>query len=75
MVVVKARRLFFWKGVRIHLDRVEGLGDFIEFEAVIGEDLDRGSAGRLVEELRHAFGIEDGRLLSGSYCDLAMAGG
>ena len=23
-----------WHGVRIHLDRVDGLGHFIEFEAV-----------------------------------------
>ncbi len=30
VVVAKTRRLFIHEGVRIHLDRVEGLGDFIE---------------------------------------------
>lgn len=73
VVVAKARRLFLWRGVRIHLDRVEGLGDFIEFEAVIGEGLDPGSAARRVEELRRAFAIGDDRLVGAGYSDLAMA--
>lgn len=33
-VVQKERRLFLHQGVRIHLDRVDGLGSFIEFEGV-----------------------------------------
>ncbi len=36
VVVRKWRRIFLWQGrVRIHLDRVETLGDFLEFEAVL----------------------------------------
>lgn len=36
-VVRKRRHLWIWQGrVRIHLDHVEGLGDFLEFEAVLG---------------------------------------
>ena len=34
---------FEWSPVRIHLDQVDGLGSFIEFEAVVGDipaDLD-----------------------------------
>lgn len=35
-VVRKRRHLWLWQGrVRIHLDHVEGLGDFLEFEAVL----------------------------------------
>ena len=34
VVVSKQRRLLLWEGVRIHLDDVEGLGSFVEFEAV-----------------------------------------
>src|SRR3954468_3421996 len=30
VVVDKRRRLLLWEGVRIHLDRVEGLGAFVE---------------------------------------------
>src|SRR4051794_30182631 len=34
VVVDKRRRLLLWEGVRIHLDRVEGLGAFVELEVV-----------------------------------------
>jgi predicted adenylyl cyclase CyaB len=42
VVVRKWRRVFLWEGrVRIHIDRVETLGDFLEFEAVLPvEDAD-----------------------------------
>ena len=32
--VRKTRRVYLWRGVRIHLDDVRGLGPCIEFEAV-----------------------------------------
>lgn len=68
-VVAKERRLFLWEEVRIHLDRVDGLGEFIEFEAVAdsGSDLTREEAE--VVTLRGAFEIEDADLVAGSYCD------
>jgi len=34
VTVTKRRRLLLWEGVRIHLDEVEGLGSYLEFEAV-----------------------------------------
>ena len=37
-VVRKVRTLYFWQNVRIHLDEVEGLGKFIEFEAVLPDN-------------------------------------
>ena len=41
VVVEKRRRLLLWEGVRIHLDEVEGLGSFVELEAVAaGPDSD-----------------------------------
>jgi adenylate cyclase class IV len=61
--------------VRIHLDRVDGLGDFIEFEGVVDSDGD-GDLERfekLLTELRHSFGIGEGDLLEGSYSDLLLA--
>lgn len=33
-VVTKQRELFFYKNCRIHLDKVEGLGEFIELEVM-----------------------------------------
>lgn len=75
VVVTKARRLFLFEGVRIHLDRVDGLGDFIEFEGILGSagsgDLER--ARELLAELRRSFGIREDDLISGSYSDLLLA--
>lgn len=72
-VVAKERRLFLWRGVRIHLDQVEGLGTYVEFEAVLGPDLDLDTGRDRIEALRAAFGIEECDLLAGSYVDLAAS--
>lgn len=68
--VVKRRELWLWHNVRIHLDAVEGLGDFVEFEAVMrpGED-DATSEDRL-SQLRAALRIADDDLISVAYADL-----
>jgi adenylate cyclase class IV len=60
-----------WEDVRIHLDRVEELGSFIEFEAVVADDaLDLVEARNHVENLRRRLEIADDDLITGSYCDL-----
>jgi adenylate cyclase class 2 len=69
-IVTKERRLLIWNGVRIHLDRVDGLGAFIEFEAVMSAQTDVTEAEELLARLRDAVEIEDADLISGSYCDL-----
>lgn len=66
-IVTKRRRLFLWRAVRIHLDHVEGLGDFLELEAVAPVDSDLAAEHALVRELRAAFGIDDDRLLADGY--------
>ena len=71
-VVEKTRRLFLWHNVRIHIDRVSELGDFIEFEAVLGEDYDEQDGHAKLTQLREAFGIADGDLLGDSYLDMAL---
>jgi len=73
VVVSKTRRLFVLAGTRIHLDRVEGLGDFIEFEGVVSADGDPDQFAPLLADLRRSFDIGEGDLLSGSYSDLLLA--
>jgi adenylate cyclase class 2 len=74
VVVAKERRLFLWEGnVRIHLDAVEGLGSFIEFEAVASAGSDLAHEEGQVKRLRQAFGAGDADLIGVSYCDLALA--
>lgn len=73
VVVSKRRRLFILSGTRIHLDRVNGLGDFIEFEGVVPADGDPGQFAPLLADLRRSFRIDEDDLLPGSYSDLLLA--
>lgn len=73
VVVAKARRLFIFEGVRIHVDCVDGLGDFIELEGVAAEREDPGGFAELLTDLRRAFGIRDEDLLHESYSDLLLS--
>lgn len=70
VIVEKSRRLLRWRNVRIHLDRVEGLGDFVELEAIAaspgGLDVER----ERMEKLRAALGIADEQLVAHGYADL-----
>jgi adenylate cyclase class 2 len=75
VVVVKERRLLLWdETVRIHLDDVEGLGSYLELEAVAapGSDLTRERA--QVARLRDALAIHDDALVEGSYADSLIGG-
>src|SRR5579862_912073 len=49
--VRKSRILMMREHVRLHLDRVEGLGDFGEIEAMLGESGDLEHSRPVVEEL------------------------
>jgi predicted adenylyl cyclase CyaB len=69
-VVRKTRRLYLHQNVRIHLDDVDGLGNFLEFEAVLADQTDDLAGRRQVEELCREFGIGPGDLLAGSYGDM-----
>lgn len=75
VLVAKRRRLFIWENVRIHLDDVDGLGTFLELEAVVALDgSDRAGARAKVAHLRHELAIEDGSLLAAGYSDLLLDG-
>ncbi|MFZ0972814.1 MAG: cytidine deaminase [Solirubrobacteraceae bacterium] len=74
VVVSKRRRLFVWEGVRIHLDDVDGLGSFVEFEAVLPEAGDLDTARDKVARLRASLGIHDDALVSVGYADLLLDG-
>jgi adenylate cyclase class 2 len=73
VVVDKEREIYFMDNVKIHLDRVKGLGTFLEIEA-------QSEAGELAEEILHRqcrqlmdeLGVRTGDLVSDSYSDLLM---
>jgi homotetrameric cytidine deaminase len=70
VTVTKRRRLLLWEGVRIHLDEVEGLGSYLELEAVAELDSDLSEEHEKVERLRAKLGIKDADLVAMSYADL-----
>lgn len=72
-VVRKHRELHGWNNVRIHLDDVEGLGSFIEFEGVVWSDADEHVSRHRVDRLVTAFGISPSDQIGVSYSDLLMA--
>ncbi|CUR73025.1 putative adenylyl cyclase CyaB [Achromobacter xylosoxidans] len=68
---VRKQRLLFMAGrTRIHLDRVEGLGEFLELEVVLldGESAEAGMAE--ARELLASLRIAPEQLVSGAYLDL-----
>lgn len=71
-VVDKQRTVYFYKNVRIHLDHVEGLGVFIEFEAVLGGDDSIAQGNQDLEELKRTFSIDDSSLVNVSYRELML---
>jgi homotetrameric cytidine deaminase len=77
VVVAKRRHLFLWEGVRIHLDQVEDLGPFIEFEAVLESGAGPeaiAAAHDKVAHLRAELAMADEDLVSVGYADLLMDG-
>jgi homotetrameric cytidine deaminase len=73
VVVAKRRRLFIWENVRIHLDEVEGLGSFVELEALVQPDgLD--AAHNRIAQLRSELRIADDALVAVGYSDLLLDG-
>jgi adenylate cyclase class 2 len=70
VVVRKTREVFLWHNVRIHLDEVEGLGVFLEFEAVLKEGINDARGHDQIAELARRFALRDEWRVGGSYSDL-----
>jgi homotetrameric cytidine deaminase len=68
-VVEKERHLLLWQNVRIHLDRVKDLGDFVELEGVATADSDLAHELDSVTRLTEALEIPPERILRNSYSD------
>jgi predicted adenylyl cyclase CyaB len=72
--VRKHRTLYRSGRTRIHLDRVEGLGDFLELEVVLAEDESRDLAVREAERLLARLGVTTEQLIPEAYVDLIARG-
>jgi adenylate cyclase class 2 len=78
VVVEKFRRLLLWQDVRIHLDAVEGLGTWLELEAVevSGTDSsDLAAEHRKVAELRAVLKMVDEDVVATGYAAMLLERG
>jgi len=71
---VRKRRLLLLAGrTRIHLDRVEGLGDFLELEVVLRDGEAETNGVAEAHALMAQLGVRPEQLLEGAYLDLLGA--
>ncbi len=71
--VRKTRNLMMRDSVRLHLDRVEGLGEYGEIEAVLAENEEAERSRSVVDELLGALGISPANLIEESYFEMLLA--
>ena len=69
-VVKKTRHLYLMGQTRLHLDEVEGLGQFMELEVVLREDQSEAEGLAIADELMQKLGVERADLIEGAYMDL-----
>lgn len=69
-VVKKTRYLYLVGQTRVHLDDVEGLGQFMELEVVMQEGQSDAEGQSIAEGLMTSLGVERSDLLEGAYLDL-----
>lgn len=71
ILIEKIREIYMYFGIQIHLDTVEKLGKFIEFEKQTDDNPEAIEKGRLVlQKLMEKLEIDPGNLESFSYSDL-----
>ena len=68
--VRKTRWLLHSGQTWIHLDRVEGLGDFLELEVVLRNGQSEAEGEAIAEALLARLGVAPSRRLAGAYLDL-----
>lgn len=70
--VQKKRTLLLVSRTRIHLDRVQGLGHFLELEVVLEEDEPLEAGMQEANDIMAQLGVEPSRLIEGAYLDLLL---
>lgn len=67
--VKKQRYLFMYEQTRIHLDKVEGLGTFLEFEVCLRPEQTVEDGTEVANKLMELFDIKETDLMTGAYMD------
>lgn len=72
--VRKERRLFLIGQTRVHLDAVEGLGNYMELEVVMRPEQTVEEGQQVAEDLMEKLGVSKESLVTGAYMDLILKG-
>jgi predicted adenylyl cyclase CyaB len=72
--VRKERILVLAGQTRVHLDRVEGLGDFLELEVVLHDGQTEAEGHAIALSLMARLGVAESALVAGAYLDLLRPG-
>lgn len=67
--VVKTRHVFIHNQTRIHLDDVENLGTFLEFEVCLQPEQTIEFGTEVANEMSNIFGIGKDDMVQGAYLD------
>lgn len=70
--VKKERRLYMVGQTRVHVDSVEGLGDFMELEVVMKEHQSTEEGVAIANKLMLDLGVKEEDLIEGAYMDLLL---
>lgn len=70
--VKKTRYLFFIGQTRIHLDKVENLGNFVELEVVLKENQSEIEGKSIADEIMKRLNINKTDLISNAYIDIVI---
>jgi predicted adenylyl cyclase CyaB len=71
--VIKQRLVLLVGATRIHLDRVEGLGEFIELEVVLRDEQSEREGVATADALMRELGLAQAPRIAGAYLDLLAA--
>lgn len=71
--VKKTRELYMIGQTRVHIDQVEGLGDFLELEVVLRAEQSEAEGQRIAEGWLNELGIDKDQLIAQAYVDLLAA--
>jgi adenylate cyclase len=69
-VIRKRRTLYLVGQTRLHLDEVDGLGEFMELEVVLRPEQSDAEGQAIARDLMTRLGVQEEDLLEGAYMDL-----
>ncbi|KAK7063165.1 hypothetical protein SK128_026170 [Halocaridina rubra] len=70
--VKKTRTLYMVGQTRVHVDAVEGLGNFMELEVMLNNDQTIKDGEKIARELQEKLGVNEDDLCSGAYMDMIL---